>query len=124
MKFCQSHWDTLKAELAARGLDKYVSKSGEEAAQALADGRPDPLMSAHNAIVSNVLDVVGPELMLANEDGSERCPLCYLVKVAREVECGCGDPACTPDARAAKFETWPSRAATDELERMNVKAKA
>src|SRR5579859_4119178 len=97
MRFCDPHWKKLRAAFKERGLDKYVAKDGAQAALDLIEGKPDPLMAAHNAILSNVMDRVGLEVMMPNEDGTERCPLCYIQKLARESACTCGDPKCTPE---------------------------
>jgi hypothetical protein len=116
MKFCQPHWDKLKAAIEARGLMSRVASSGEQAAAQLAAGKPDPLMAAHNAIVGNALGKVGLELMMPNEDGTERCPICFLVKLSLESpRCECGDPTCTPQARAESSERWIDHAADDQI---------
>lgn len=120
MRICQPHWDKLRDALKLRGLDDMVAKDGAQAAHDLADGRPDPLMSAHNAIVSNALGVVGLAVMEPNDDGTERCPLCYLQQLSLR-GCECGDPACTFEARVARFEGWIDRAADDELQRVGGK---
>lgn len=70
MQICQAHWDALKKEISDLGLERFVSKTGAEAVQGLVDGSFDPLMGAHNAIVSNALDNFGLEAL---EDG---CPIC------------------------------------------------
>jgi hypothetical protein len=116
MKFCQSHWDKLKSAIEARGLMSKVATSGEQAAAQIAAGKPDPLMAAHNAIVSNALGKVGLELMMPNDDGSDRCPICYLVKLSLAApRCECGDPACTSQSRADNFERWIEHAADDQV---------
>jgi hypothetical protein len=119
---CQSHWDKLREALKVRGLYGMVAKDGAQASRDLAEGRPDPLMAAHNAIVGNALNTAGLAIMAANDDGSERCPICFLMAAA--AGCQCGAPACTPEARAAqsaRFEAWIERAADDELERIGAK---
>lgn len=113
MKFCADHWAQLRAAIDARGLTPFVPQGGEEAARRMAEGGEgrggfDPLMGAHNAIVSNALGTAGLEIMAPNADGSERCPLCYLLS-----ECRCehrGTPQCP-------FATWVDRAADDQLAR-------
>jgi hypothetical protein len=60
--------------------------------------------------------------MAPNDDGSERCPVCYLKELSLAApRCECGDPACTPESRAESFERWIERAADDELERLGAK---
>lgn len=103
MKFCSSHWEKLRIAIRERGLEGEVAKSGQEAVRDMVAGRPDPLMSAHLAIVSNAMNVVGLELFGTNEDGAERCPICFLV-----ASCRCGQDVCT-------FETWVERAADEQL---------
>ena len=107
VKFCASHWDRLKDAIKVRGLYDQVAKSGEELVDKVVrtqtlDG--DPLMYAHNAIVSNALQTpAGIDIMAPNDDGTERCPLCYLA-----LACPCGDPTCQ-----AKWDGWIDRAADD-----------
>lgn len=64
MKFCQPHWDKLKAAIAERGLSHLIAKSGQEAMareiRALENKQEgprdyDPLMSAHWQIAENAL---------------------------------------------------------------------
>lgn len=122
MRMCQTHWDKLRGALRLRGLYDLVAKDGAQAARDLADGRPDPLMSAHNAIVGNALGLVGLAAMAPNDDGTERCPLCYLKQLSlASPKCECGDLACAPESRAERFEGWIDRAADDELQRVGAK---
>ena len=120
MKFCQPHWEKLREAIRVRGLYGLVAKSGEEAmARTVAEletasageaQRPstfDPLMGAHWAIVNNVGDRVGIlTLMAPNEDGSERCPLCYI---QTEHDKACHDPSC------GSFDRWVEYAADGAL---------
>src|SRR5512138_3437959 len=89
VKFCQSHWDKLRAAIDARGLSRFIAKDGTEALrrttieleqQKSVRESWDPLMSAHWAIVNNAMSSTpaGLALMAPNEDGSDRCPLCYI----------------------------------------------
>jgi hypothetical protein len=117
---CQSHWDKLRDALKVRGLYGMVAQDGAQAARDLADGRPDPLMAAHNAIVGNALDTAGLAVMTPNDDGSERCPLCYLKALSLAAPgCECSDPTCTPESRAERFERWIDCAADDQLARIS-----
>lgn len=102
MKFCEDHWTKLRTAIDERGMTKLVSKSGEEAARRTTEGGFDPLMGAHNSIVSNALERAGLELMNANPDGSERCPMCFL---------GSHCENC-----AVIVETWIGKAADGALE--------
>ena len=125
MKMCQSHWDKLRAAIADRGLDKFVSADGLAAINALVAGRPDPLLAAHNAIVGNAASKVGIAVMQQNEDGSDRCPICYLKQLSLAApRCECGDPACTPESRAEGFEQWIDFAANDQATRINGEGQA
>lgn len=108
MKFCQPHWEELREKIRERGLYGLVATSGEQAVAQLVDGVEngtkktnfDPLMAAHNQLVSNAIGVVGLALMMLNEDGSERCPVCYLI-----ANCQCGKAGDCP------FTTWTTKAA-------------
>jgi hypothetical protein len=68
----------------------------------------DPLMAAHNMIVSRALDMIGLELMTANEDGSERCPICSL---QMGHDANCKEPGCK-----YSYDSWVEYAARDTLE--------
>lgn len=52
----------------------------------------DPLMFIHNQIVGKAIEAFGIAVMMPNEDGSERCPLCTFEEdhIAR-----CQTPGCT-----------------------------
>lgn len=119
MKVCQPHWTELKEAIAARGLDQFVARDGAEVARRMAaDGAAaeaakasfEPLMGAHNAILSNALRIVGTDVFLLNEDGSDRCPLCYLGKVEVELVAEHGR-----ESVGLRTETWIGRAADDML---------
>lgn len=83
MRMCMDHWSKLRAAIADRGIEHLVARSGAALVARVMDdeaGKPgfDPLFFAHNQIVGNAMSLVGLSLMAPNEDGSERCPLCYL----------------------------------------------
>ena len=115
MKFCQDHWDLLRKRIDDRGLSHLVAKSGEVAVSQMQQQilerevtkeSFDPLMSAHWAIASNVmqmLDSAGMNPLYLMSAGDEdkvdarygpkyegrtwpRCPLCYI-NLAHEVSC-------------------------------------
>ena len=117
MKFCQDHWDRLRAAIAARGLSDLVAKGGERAVRnlksELEDGPSfvnfDPLMGAHWAIVNNSMDVLGLAVMAPDEDGNDRCPLCLLNEWH---EVACADPTC-PLPKVNGYDGWIDRAADD-----------
>jgi hypothetical protein len=125
VKFCEEHWDRLRELVVDRGLEDLIQPSGERAAEAMAaeleEGQNirnfDPLMSAHWAILNNVLRVLGSRGMYLMENGDEmpedpitpdhgqyageyvgqtwpRCPLCYL-NIAHGISCT--DPRCKLD---------------------------
>lgn len=117
MEFCTEHWDALKEAIDERGLSHLIAKDGERAVVNLQEELDsgltiknfDPLMSSHWAIVSNVFDAVGLDLMLPDEDGEERCPLCFMN------ECHalyCEDENCERE----DFDDWIQYAADDSLE--------
>jgi hypothetical protein len=115
MRFCSAHWGKLRLSIRDRGLDQFVSTSGSVLADRMAKGidgddtkaRFDPLMGAHNAIVSNAMGFVGLALMVQNEDGSDRCPICFLDKDHKEK---CQRLGCTDT-----FEEWIDKAADEQL---------
>lgn len=75
-KWCQDHWDRLRANIDERGLSELIAPSGEIAAEQTADqlrrgleqgeadpttpANFDPLMAAFWAIESNVASAIGP----------------------------------------------------------------
>lgn len=113
---CADHWAALRGAIEARGLAELVAATGEEAARRMQaeahEGRTidnfDPLMGAHMAILTNALSARGVDIMLPNEDGTERCPLCFLTL---DHAAGCRDPDC----RVGSFDKWIERAADDQL---------
>jgi hypothetical protein len=106
MKFCDIHWSGLRAAIGARGMGDLVAKSGYEIhdklKQELESGPAaenfDPLMHAHNAIVTNALRVAGLDVMTNNG-----CPICFLNDCSVKV------------GRPENFEVWFDRAADDAL---------
>lgn len=106
MQFCQPHWEALRAAIRARGLDHFVAPGGAAMVDRVTSGDFEPLLGAHNAIVQNAVSFAGLEVMDANDDGSERCPLCFLV-----ARCGCTAKQPGP----CDFERWVDRAADDQL---------
>lgn len=83
MKFCQPHWDALRAAIDTRGLGHLVSANGRDVhARMVAEleGRAeaddfDPLMAAHNMIVSHVMKGGGLYLLTG-----DYCPVCEFCK--------------------------------------------
>ena len=134
------HWTRLRQTIEDRGLSALVADSGKKAAANLAsevvDGRTidnfDPLMAAHNAILGNVVKLTGLAVMVNNEDGSERCPLCYLnqrsadswekeraggAMIGAPYRCGddrCGEEHLFPPA-APNYDAWIDRAAYEAV---------
>lgn len=114
MKFCTSHWDALRAAVIDAGLGHFIPTSGQEAIRRLADGVEtnentrsnfDPLMGAHNSIVSNVLKTAGLGIFGTNADGSEICPLCLVID-----RCPCGLQA------ECSYQKWIGFAVRDEVD--------
>lgn len=83
MKFCQPHWDALRAAIESRGLGHLVAANGRDVfARMVAEleGRSDvddfdPLMGAHNLIISKVMQGGGLYLMTG-----DYCPVCEFCK--------------------------------------------
>lgn len=80
MKFCQPHWDKLRAAIEARGLTPLVSVGGasavEKTVEQLKTGREtldnyDPLMAAHWAIAGNLMRLLGPSALYLMSGGDE-----------------------------------------------------
>lgn len=94
MRFCAPHWEQLRQAIKDRGLDSLVADSGEKAARNLvsegAEGATvdnfDPLMGAHNAIVSRAMTEIrdkysqNPMMLFADPDEHPEwaCPICAL----------------------------------------------
>lgn len=82
MKFCQPHWDALRTAIESRGLGHLIAANGRDAAARLVaelKGNAevddfDPLMSAHNMIVSHAA-IGGPYIMFG-----DYCPVCEFCK--------------------------------------------
>jgi hypothetical protein len=83
MKLCTPHWEELRTAVRDRGLEPFVSRSGEEAARKLANGPPrdrasfDPLLRANIAIVEHVVGAAGP-VKAAEWSATDACPICYF----------------------------------------------
>ncbi len=70
----------------------------------------DPLMAANFAIWENCMRVVGLEAMAFNDDGTERCPLCFMNE-QHLVECK--DPNCSKNPK--EFDSWIEHATKDQV---------
>jgi hypothetical protein len=100
MRMCQEHWDRLRSEIDTRGLSVLVPSDGANAAERFAKGVEgddtigtfDPLMYAHMAILSHATELIGIAALMDNEDGSERCPLCFLNDYHEHTCTGCDRP--------------------------------
>lgn len=104
---CDAHWKELKAKLAEAGLDRFIAKNGQEAiAKMTAEDGFEPLMAANMGIFSNAIETAGLELMTPNDDGTERCPLCFLISGCH---CGHGDKC--------SFKTWLDSAVAEQVDR-------
>lgn len=116
MKFCQDHWDRLRDKVTGAGLSALVADSGEDIARKMAseqaDGRTidnyDPLMSAHWAIVNNLMLAAGPDAA-AHVLLIDGCPLCVANAAHAE---GCTDPDC---GRLDYFDDFLDFAVADEV---------
>lgn len=119
MKLCQDHWDRLRAAISERGLDNLIAKDGETAFRQAVDGLEtdklslnnfDPLMYANTAIWSHAIDIGGLAVMALNDDGSERCPICFLSAMHDE---HCTKPGCDVPKDGTAFDVWIGKAADD-----------
>lgn len=125
MRFCQDHWDRLRAAIDERGLSHLIAPDGKTAMMQMADqlkraeagDEPhtpvnyDPLMSAHWAIVNNLGDAArqhgGPGAALYILTG-DICPLCFANEQHQQ---GCQDEGCT-----FTYDDWIDYAANDQAE--------
>lgn len=86
MQFCKEHWERLREAINNKGLGHLVSNSGKElferTTKELHGGVsiPDPLFMAHNMIISAALNDGGLEIMMPDENGNKKCPLCEVKK--------------------------------------------
>jgi hypothetical protein len=81
MKFCQTHWDKMRAAIEARGMTPLVASHGNAAIQNIADeikhGQTidnfDPLMAMHWNISGNLLELLGQAAgyLLSCREGEE-----------------------------------------------------
>jgi hypothetical protein len=93
MRFCQPHWDALRAAIDKRGLMALVAKDGAAALQNTVlelEGREkeayyDPLMSAHWMIAGAAQQRIGLALLVG-----DLCPVCEGIKwnLAHQAEHG------------------------------------
>lgn len=122
MQMCERHWSMLRDKIREEGLRDWVATDGETAVAQLADqiarGEStrvnfDPLMAAHNMIMSNALQSVGLTLFTVDEHGNEYCPLCLLnSRRTEDGQCACTDPNCQAKYPGAieNFDNWVSHA--------------
>jgi hypothetical protein len=94
MKFCEPHWQSLREAVEATGLGALVAESGQQAARNLASEATegptfdnfDPLMTAHNAILSGAMSLIkeryNQNALMVMADDEEHpewaCPICAL----------------------------------------------
>lgn len=137
MKFCQPHWDRLRAQIENKGLSHLVAQGGGLAATQLLDQLSsrkvtpenfDPLMGAHWAICANAMEFlnksgVSPLYLLGDGSGAPEgrndCPLCELNYLHRT---SCTDPKCRLD-KDNGYDWMLERAAAemlDEARRLNL----
>jgi len=87
VKYCQPHWDRLRAAIEARGMGHLIAKSGEQAMMRVEEeliGQEtkhtfDPLMASHNMVLERALGCLGLGILAPNEDGTDKCPVCELL---------------------------------------------
>jgi hypothetical protein len=99
VKFCQPHWDMLRAAIKVRGIDHLGAKTGEAA---IADIKAeleqterdyDPLMDCHWMITSRAVKAGGLAVMCSKPDGSQYCPVCEAVAHGAPEESWINGPA-------------------------------
>lgn len=103
MKFCQPHWDDLRAAINDRGLSSLVARDGRAAARrtvaelkGTADlSTYDPLMAAHWAIAERAMSQPGGVQALMFGTGPE-CPLCFV----QQHHDNCKQPSCAKEMPA------------------------
>lgn len=86
MKLCGPHWSELRSLIEASGYGSLIAADDNDAKNRLAkeledSAGPDdfdPLMAAQNLILGNAVDAAGPALLAPVNDGSDRCPICFL----------------------------------------------
>ena len=82
MRFCQRHWDMMRAAVEARGMSALVAKGGAAAVENMVDELArgsttdnfDPLMAMHWNIATNLMEKLGPSagyLMFGGPDDPE-----------------------------------------------------
>lgn len=124
MRFCKSHWEELQKGIKEAGLFHLVHQSGDAAADAqmrelTGQSTPedyDPLLSAHWAIVSNSLQLLGLELMIQTEEGDGHCPLCFAKQRLEEHVQTCTDPKCRADQTLTDLPHWIDHAVNGQLQ--------
>lgn len=85
MKFCDFHWQQLRAAIELRGMAHLVSSDdmavfkriSEEVEGTSSPETWDPLAAATWTLYGNAVECAGCAVLSPNDDGSERCPLCY-----------------------------------------------
>lgn len=123
MKFCTGHWHRLRKAVDDRGLTPFIANDGRTAIAQMVkqietrdDTKAtfDPLISAHWAIVGNVMDTLGragePSAALHMLTG-DICPLCEINEAHEQT---CSDPSCRLDKKAG-YDWMIDRAAEDAL---------
>jgi hypothetical protein len=92
VKFCQPCFQKLKDAFAARGLHSTaIAPPGAGPGPKTAD----LLLQTSYSFYAHAVETVGLGILLDNDDGSERCPACFLVA---NCSCGRGD--------ACHYKSW------------------
>lgn len=140
MQFCQPHWDTMREEVAKRGLSAYVPDDGHETAYRLERALKqdedtidnfDPLMYMHWAIAGNSMDVLSdiggdptwlfmdwtqhPEEEVRSDEAflaAVQCPICILNLASHFHDLHCPDPNCQKEP-GQTFDWMIERAGQD-----------
>ena len=91
MKMCVEHWKALKNAIIERGMGQFIAQGNDavarvQRAQEKEDATTfEPLLAAYMNITQHAISLIGLSVMVPDDDGAERCPICYGV-----AHCGCG----------------------------------
>lgn len=109
----------LKDAISERDLDHLIAPTPQRSFDQLKDSMQsrkvtlanfDPLMHAYYAIMQNGIMRVGLVLLEDDDEGNERCPICFLTELH---DAECTDPNCLAPKGGTAFDHWIERAADD-----------
>lgn len=109
MKCCERHWQALIEAVEAREMSHLICENGKQAEemwQKHQDGEEcstDPLLTCFLMISIEAIKQGGPEMLLPDEKGNEKCPICEAVKY-------------TPDLTSSTEDNWTNGVADAVLQ--------